>query len=73
VRCVPQLSLSMWSVAVISPIVHMVVENFRATLKHLSCRGMRPPKKSEGTLERRCEGHNMSPRSDRPITTGEDT
>ena len=29
--------------------------------------------KGEDTLERRCEGHDMSPRLDRPMTTGEDT
>jgi hypothetical protein len=29
--------------------------------------------KSEDTLERRCEGLDMSPGSDRPMTTSEDT
>jgi len=67
-------SLFIWSVAVISPIVHMVVENFKVTLKHLNCRRMWPPMKGKNTLERRCVGHDMSPRSDRPpMTIGEDT
>jgi hypothetical protein len=29
--------------------------------------------KGEDTLERRCEGRDMSSRLDRPMTTGEDT
>ena len=59
---------------VISPIVHMVVENFRATLKHLSYRRMRPPMKGEDTLDRRCVRATIwSPGSDRLMTTGEDT
>ena len=34
-----------------SPIVHMVVDTFGATLKHLSWRRMRPLMKDENTLE----------------------
>jgi hypothetical protein len=60
-------------VAVISPIVHMVVETFGATLKHLRWRRMQPSMKGEDTLNRRCEGHNMSPSSDYRMTTSGDT
>jgi hypothetical protein len=56
-----------------SPIVHMVVDTFGATLKHPSWKRMRPPMKDEDTLERRCEGHDRSSRSDRLMITGEDT
>jgi hypothetical protein len=48
--------------------VHMVVENFGATLKHLSWRRMWPPIKDEDTLEKRCECHDMSLSSERPTT-----
>jgi hypothetical protein len=37
-----------------SPIVHMVVENFGATLKHLNWRRLWPPMKSEDILDGRC-------------------
>ena len=57
----------------ISSIVHMVVENLRAILKHLRWRRMRPFHDEQRHLKRRCAGHNMSPSLDRPMTMGEDT
>ena len=59
--------------AVISPIVHMVVENFWSHFEESQL------KEDATAYERRrhfiwkvCEGLDMSPRSDRPTTTGED-
>jgi len=53
-----------------SPIVHMVVDTFGATLKHPSWKRMRPPMKDEDTLERRCEGHDRKPQIRPPRDNG---
>jgi len=68
-----QLSLSMWSVAMISPIVHMVVENLRATGVIPDEGGWNRSTTSGDTSDRRCVSHDMSPSTNRLKMTGGDT